>query len=101
MELFSAKKFFQGFNFLDGAVRGKLYHQIIVIVFVLWVVWFILDRATSHTNTTTVTVSEGGVAHVGVAPSAPDRRWSIGGYVETRTQDAKDATVGLRIDFRL
>lgn len=97
---FDTKKFFNGFNLLSGEVRGKLYHQIIVVAILLWVAWFVLHKATGKTDTTTITVQDGGVANV--SQIKQDRNhWSVGTYLETRTQEWDDMSVGLRLDYQL
>jgi len=99
-EAFDAKKFFGGFNLLSGEVRGKLYHQIIVVAILLWVMWFVLNRATGKTDATTITVQDGGVANVSQVEQGK-RRWSVGTYLQTRTQEWDDMSVGLRLDYQL
>ena len=97
---FDVKKFFSGFNLLNGEVRGKLYHQIIVVALLLWAAWFVLNRATGKTDSQSITVQEGGVANI-IQKSEERSKWSVGTYIETRTKEFDDASIGLRLDYKL
>jgi hypothetical protein len=101
MAEFDVKKFFGGFNLLNGEIRGKLYHQIIVVALLLWAAWFVLNRATGKTDATVITVQEGGIANISQVKEEKKRNWSVGAYLETRTQEFNDATYGLRLDYHL
>lgn len=96
---FNVKKFISGFNLMDGEARGKLYYHILVTALVLWVSWFILNKATEKTDTENITVESGGVAHITHLEQKDRSPWSVGGYIETRTQEFDDATLGIRVDY--
>lgn len=96
---FDPKKFIAGFNLLNGAVRGKLYYHVLIIAIVLTGACYILNKATTKTDSTVITVQPGGVANVSTVKEVKKQNWSVGMYLQTRTNDFKDVTVGGKIDY--